>query len=106
MTHAPSCRVCRLPPTRACARSFEEARKMLPQSPISPYMLSLQEVRTGLIRLAAAFVLLATSADALWAQVPQASDPTGGVVGNAALPRDLSPWGMFLSADPVVKTVL
>ena len=28
------------------------------------------------------------------------------VVGAAELPRDLSPWGMFLSADPVVKAVL
>src|SRR5216683_4779377 len=28
------------------------------------------------------------------------------VIGTATLPRDLSPWGMFLSADPVVKAVL
>jgi biopolymer transport protein ExbB len=28
------------------------------------------------------------------------------VVGTATLPRDLSPWGMFLNADPVVKAVL
>jgi biopolymer transport protein ExbB len=28
------------------------------------------------------------------------------VVGNAALPRDLSPWGMFLNADIVVKAVM
>jgi biopolymer transport protein ExbB len=28
------------------------------------------------------------------------------VIGTAALPRDLSPWGMFLSADSVVKGVL
>jgi biopolymer transport protein ExbB len=35
----------------------------------------------------------------------QAPD-TGGVVGNAVLPRDLSPWGMFISADPLVKAVL
>jgi biopolymer transport protein ExbB len=27
-------------------------------------------------------------------------------VGTATLPRDLSPWGMFLSADPVVKAVM
>src|SRR5262249_55216535 len=25
---------------------------------------------------------------------------------GAALPRDLSPWGMYLNADPVVKAVL
>jgi len=28
------------------------------------------------------------------------------VIGTATLPRDLSPWGMFLSADPVVKAVM
>ena len=28
------------------------------------------------------------------------------VLGTATLPRDLSPWGMFLNADPVVKAVL
>jgi biopolymer transport protein ExbB len=28
------------------------------------------------------------------------------VAGTADLPRDLSPWGMFMSADPVVKAVL
>jgi biopolymer transport protein ExbB len=28
------------------------------------------------------------------------------IVGTATLPRDLSPWGMFLSADPVVKAVM
>jgi biopolymer transport protein ExbB len=28
------------------------------------------------------------------------------VIGTATLPRDLSPWGMFLNADPVVQAVL
>jgi biopolymer transport protein ExbB len=28
------------------------------------------------------------------------------VIGTATLPRDLSPWGMFLNADPIVKGVL
>jgi biopolymer transport protein ExbB len=38
--------------------------------------------------------------------------PTGAfaqeslILGTATLPRDLSPWGMFMSADPVVKGVL
>ena len=32
--------------------------------------------------------------------------PSGPVVGAAALPRDLSPWGMFLHADDVVKAVM
>jgi biopolymer transport protein ExbB len=28
------------------------------------------------------------------------------VIGIATLPRDLTPWGMFLNADPVVKAVM
>jgi biopolymer transport protein ExbB len=28
------------------------------------------------------------------------------IIGAAALPRDLTPWGMYVSADPVVKAVL
>jgi biopolymer transport protein ExbB len=28
------------------------------------------------------------------------------VIGTATLPRDLSPWGMFLNADPMVKAVM
>src|SRR5216683_750882 len=28
------------------------------------------------------------------------------VIGTATLPRDLSPWGMFVNADMVVKAVL
>ena len=36
-----------------------------------------------------------------------AEEPTDApVIGTAALPRDLSPWGMYLSADAVVKAVL
>jgi biopolymer transport protein ExbB len=35
-----------------------------------------------------------------------AQEASPAVVGNAALPRDLTPWGMFLNADIVVKAVL
>ncbi|MGB9056248.1 MAG: tonB-system energizer ExbB, partial [Pseudolabrys sp.] len=36
-----------------------------------------------------------------------AQEPTSPpAVGLAALPRDLSPWGMFMSADVVVKAVM
>lgn len=28
------------------------------------------------------------------------------IIGTTTLPRDLSPWGMYLNADPVVKAVL
>src|ERR1051325_4369925 len=38
---------------------------------------------------------------------PPATEPSGtSVVASAALPRDLSPWGMFLNADIVVKVVM
>src|SRR5262249_22437186 len=32
--------------------------------------------------------------------------PSVPVVAASDLPRDLSPWGMFLTADPLVKAVL
>jgi biopolymer transport protein ExbB len=32
--------------------------------------------------------------------------PTISAIGSSDLPRDLSPWGMFLTADPLVKGVL
>jgi biopolymer transport protein ExbB len=38
--------------------------------------------------------------------VPLPALAQGHVVATATLPRDLSPWGMYLSADPVVKAVL
>src|SRR5215470_7307788 len=38
-----------------------------------------------------------------WSAQAQDAAP---VIGTATLPRDLSPWGMYLNADPVVKAVL
>ncbi len=41
------------------------------------------------------------------AAAAQTAEPAAApVVGNASLPRDLSPWGMFISADVVVKAVI
>ena len=51
----------------------------------------------------AALVLCASAA---LAQAPAPPDAASGVVGALTLPRDLSPWGMFLNADPLVKAVL
>src|ERR1700738_2018097 len=49
----------------------------------------------------AIWVLLGVSSSAL------AQDPgDAAVIGTATLPRDLTPWGMFLNADPIVKGVL
>jgi biopolymer transport protein ExbB len=38
--------------------------------------------------------------------MPSMAQAQDAVVGTAALPRDLSPWGMYVDADPVVKAVL
>jgi len=60
-------------------------------------------------RGAAAVALSAVSLSALAqeAAAPAASSDAGQmVIGNATLPRDLSPWGMYINADPVVKAVL
>ena len=52
----------------------------------------------------------AVSAGAVTAQVTPltalAQEAGQGFIGTTALPRDLSPWGMYLSADTVVKVVL
>jgi biopolymer transport protein ExbB len=50
---------------------------------------------------------LATAACLLPFGIAFAQDSTSPpAVGIAALPRDLSPWGMFMSADVVVKAVI
>jgi biopolymer transport protein ExbB len=49
---------------------------------------------------AAVWLMLAGAA---WAQAEPDPAP---VIGAAALPRDLTPWGMFMSAHPVVKCVI
>jgi biopolymer transport protein ExbB len=50
--------------------------------------------------------LLAAWVDAASAQTPNITETAAGVLGTAELPRDLTPWGMFVSADPLVKAVL
>jgi biopolymer transport protein ExbB len=37
---------------------------------------------------------------------PASEAPGASVIASGALPRDLSPWGMFLNADIVVKIVM
>src|SRR5262245_18494750 len=46
------------------------------------------------------------SAVIAWLAVPMPALAQDSVVATATLPRDLSPWGMYLNADPVVKAVL
>ena len=60
-----------------------------------------QTDRRGPLLGAAAWLMLTSAA------LAQTSDaPSAPVAGAAALPRDLSPWGMFVSADIVVKAVI
>jgi biopolymer transport protein ExbB len=54
-------------------------------------------------RLGGALVAFAASTGFAFAQ--EATE-AAGAIGDAQLPRDLSPMGMFLSADPLVKAVL
>jgi biopolymer transport protein ExbB len=64
---------------------------------------SVLAVRRMAVRLCIPVALILT---ALPAAIGQIAQPPGGAVGEAVLPRDLSPWGMFVSADPIVKGVL
>jgi biopolymer transport protein ExbB len=57
-----------------------------------------QRSRSAILRGASAIAWLAEPLPAALAQ--------DNIVATATLPRDLSPWGMFLNADPVVKAVL
>jgi biopolymer transport protein ExbB len=43
-----------------------------------------------------------------WASMsaPALAQEAEPIIGIGALPRDLSPWGMYLNADPLVKAVL
>ncbi len=60
-----------------------------------------REAGRRFVRGAAAVAMIAVP----WSALAQdaGSEP---VIGTATLPRDLSPWGMYLNADPVVKAVL
>src|SRR6516164_8481602 len=40
------------------------------------------------------------------AAMPGIARAQEAVIATTTLPRDLSPWGMYLNADPVVKAVL
>jgi biopolymer transport protein ExbB len=69
-------------------------------------VMSLNRLRRSARPLCGVLLLLAASAGVALAQAPDASEAAGGLVGTAELPRDLTPWGMFVSADPLVKAVL
>jgi biopolymer transport protein ExbB len=87
------------------------------------FLASLAVVALGMVTAAAieTAALAQPSAPGMPANSPAVSDPPtpapavetpatpvsgGSVIASAALPRDLSPWGMFLNADIVVKIVM
>jgi biopolymer transport protein ExbB len=49
---------------------------------------------------------LSAAAVTAWLAAPVSALAQDNVVATATLPRDLSPWGMYLNADLVVKAVL
>jgi biopolymer transport protein ExbB len=68
------------------------------QSRLVRAMRGLWRARAAILRGAAAIAGLAEPLPAALAQ--------DNIVATATLPRDLSPWGMFLNADAVVQAVL
>src|SRR4029077_2835468 len=62
----------------------------------------------GARRLVGVAVFALINAGTAFAQSPMGEAPaaTPIIAAPAFLPRDLSPWGMFLSADIVVKVVM
>src|SRR5712691_8685380 len=75
---------------------------MMPDSP----RIGRDAARRMTRRCAAAGALLAMTLGSSLAQEAAPESATAPLVGAAALPRDLSPFGMFQSADVVVKGVL
>jgi biopolymer transport protein ExbB len=51
-------------------------------------------------------VLIIAAAGVAASSAVNAQDQLPPIQGTAVLPRDLSPWGMFMNADVVVKVVM
>jgi biopolymer transport protein ExbB len=54
----------------------------------------------------AAILIAATAFAQAPAGTPERAQSGAAVIASALLPRDLSPWGMFLNADNIVKLVM
>jgi biopolymer transport protein ExbB len=65
-------------------------------------VMSLNRLHATVRPLYGVLLSLTASAGAAMAQTPNVTEAAGA----AELPRDLTPWGMFVSADPLVKVVL
>src|SRR5262245_24632112 len=62
--------------------------------------------RTAMLRDAATIALVGAATSALAQDAAPPALAPDNVVANATLPRDLSAWGMYMNADPIVKAVL
>jgi biopolymer transport protein ExbB len=82
--------------------------KEIPLMRFSRFLRSIHVVRPRLRKLLGARIPVGMTAAFLTMPLPVWAQEVGDtpVIGTATLPRDLSPWGMFLNADPVVKAVL
>jgi biopolymer transport protein ExbB len=63
-------------------------------------------IRTQWHSLRRLALMTATAGSTALIAVPVSVLAQDNIVATATLPRDLSPWGMYLNADPVVKAVL
>ena len=63
-------------------------------------------IRTRWHSLRRLALMTATAGSTALIVVPVSVLAQENIVATATLPRDLSPWGMYLNADPVVKAVL
>jgi biopolymer transport protein ExbB len=63
-------------------------------------------IRTRWHSLRRLALMTATAGSTALIAVPVSALAQDNIVATATLPRDLSPWGMYLNADPVVKAVL
>jgi biopolymer transport protein ExbB len=62
--------------------------------------------KTAMLRDATAIALIGVASPAFAQDAAAPALAPDNVVANATLPRDLSTWGMYLNADPIVKAVL
>ena len=60
----------------------------------------------GLLRAASRPGRARSALTAALMALPMPALAQDNVLATATLPRDLSPWGMYINADPVVKAVL
>jgi biopolymer transport protein ExbB len=79
-------------------RKYHGSRKRTPRNGRAPSSLAVAQA-----------ICVVTLLDCVGTALAQDAAPESAAapaIGAAALPRDLSPWGMFLSADVVVKAVI